>query len=119
VVSLLLMLARVTRDGDANSDALDDQILDACRREVLDILESAELTLWELEDAGWSAPEDDSSLAYAARLLFCCDRLADLGSAVALAREITLRKTIKPAAEGEPAAHGVWAGRLLDGRRRG
>jgi hypothetical protein len=88
VVSLLLMLARVTRDGDANSDALDDQIL-------------------------------DESLAYAARLLFCCDRLADLGSAVALAREITLRKTIKPAAEGEPAAHGVWAGRLLDGRRRG
>jgi hypothetical protein len=46
VVSLLLMLARVTRDGDANSDALDDQILDECRREVLDILESAELTLW-------------------------------------------------------------------------
>ena len=100
MVSALLMLERALRGGDAeNGDAeVDRAIIDQARSTVREILEDAELRLWALEDQGWLAPEDDSAIGYAARLLLLSDRLDELVRAIRLAQEITfvVRRQTEP-----------------------
>lgn len=85
---------------DANTDARDGELLAAKRRKVRAILEDAELTMWELEDAGWQTPGDAPDGAdYAARLLFCCADTDELVHAIALVREIVLRDAVQTGAE--------------------
>lgn len=81
--SALLMLER------AITEKTDREILDQCRTEMRQLLEEAELRLWEFEDDGWTAPEDDDTITYAMRLLLFAD-VGRLGWLANLAREIAI-----------------------------
>jgi hypothetical protein len=94
MVTPRLMLERTLAGFDANTDEHDQELLATAHRTVREILEDAELTLWEFEAAGWSAPDDDSCVAYAARLLLCSERHEELIRAPSIVQEIVLRAAV-------------------------